>query len=219
MGLVSQALEDSTDRGESRMNERNPNRIREVLDELSGGKDMLLADLAGTLIPAADETSLDLNSPSCKEVKDTISVALERLSENDHGPAAVLDALIRIDTALAQKRAISVPWAARLAPLAAERAVHASKKRWSENLEASHAEHSPVFRLDHRTLIAVPIGPLGLDSIARFADRILAAVLRNRPNRVVLVLKDLDSKTASAQEWVSLAEDLKVQKVRFERMD
>jgi len=219
MGLVSQTLENATGQGESRMNERKPNPIQDVLAALSEGEDELLADLSRALVPAADEPSLDLDAPSCREVKDTISIAMERLAENDRGPAAVLDALIRIDIALAQKGAASVPWAVRLAPLAAERAVHAAKERWSDNLETSHADHSPIFRLDERTLVAAPIDPLGLDGTARFADRILAAVLKNRPKRVVLVLKDLDSKTASAQEWISLAEDLKAQKVRLERID
>ncbi|MCP4674565.1 MAG: hypothetical protein GY854_03425 [Deltaproteobacteria bacterium] len=200
------------------MNELKPNLIREVLAALSDNENKLLANLASSLVPAADEASLELSSPLCREVKDIISIAMGLLAENDRGPAAVLDALIEIDIALAQKGA-SVPWAARLAPLVAERAVHAAKERWSEKQKANHAENSPIFRLDDRTIIAAPIDPLGTESVARFADRILAAVLKNRPKRVVLVLNNLDSKTASAREWISLAEDLKAQKVRLERID
>ncbi len=199
------------------MSRNNPNRIHNALLELAKENSGLVATLALGLVPAAAEQEADLDSPAYKDIRERISITVEQLAAEGRGPEKVIAALLEIDNALCSCGAVDVPWAARLAVLVSERALHAFERRWREDLTKDLAERSPILKFDSRTLIATPVGPMEADGLARISDRILAEVMLTRPKRVVLVLHGLDPSQASAAVWDALALDLESQKVRFER--
>ncbi|MCP4602158.1 MAG: hypothetical protein GY847_16860 [Proteobacteria bacterium] len=202
------------------MNRKRPYEMCEILLKLTAEDDELLAALAGALTPAAEQNAENLEDPAYQEIRETISAEVERLAEKDQGPGIVIEALLRIDTELSSSGTTALPWATRFIALVSERALHAAQKRWREKLEKTLAEKSPVFRIDERTVIAAPIGPMDDDGLARLSDRILAEVLRKRPRRVVLFLDGLiDPDGISVSIWDTLASDLAIQKVRLERIN
>ncbi len=217
MGMVSPTLEDTT-RRENHMSENSPTRIREALTSLSTEQDEPLATLASGLLSAADIQRLDIDTLGSLEIRETISALAERYRTDGEGAALIAKALVHIDDELVSRGAVSSPWATRLTPLVTARALHATKNQWAEDLERMFAERSPIFITDDRTLVATPTGLSETEFQSRFADRILAEILHQRPRRVILVLSGLDRPVASSPVWDALAEDLAAQKIRLQRI-
>ena len=76
---------------------------------------------------------------------------------------------------------------------------------------------SPIFKIDDKTIVAVPVGFAAAESANLFCDRVLAEVLKKPTKRVILVLTGLGPDLADNPIWDALATDLKTQKVRVER--
>ncbi len=103
----------------------------------------------------------------------------------------------------------------RLATLAVERYYHALRERLAEADQARSSEISPIFALDHRTLVAVPVGNLGTDGLSHFLDRILSRVLYSKPKKVLLVLEELASENERSTLLERLKAELHGQKVQI----
>jgi hypothetical protein len=200
------------------MKEKQRSEILRSLMDLAAEEDELLSDLAGIFASILKEQAPSAGCLAVREVIEKISTATEQLISNRQSSARVVETLLKIDVRLSEKKAISAPFAARLAPLAIERALHAEKVRWSEEREMDLARRSPVFRLDERTVFAVPVGLSTDDGLSAFSDRILVEALKKRSKRVVLVLSGLDPQSARHPVWDAVASDLKSQKVRLERI-
>jgi hypothetical protein len=138
------------------------------------------------------------------ELRERISIEAERLAEAGGGPTALVAALLSLDRA-------------DLTPLAAERHLHAARERWTETGANDLAERSPILAIDG-TLHAAPVGDLGEDGLARFVDRVLAAVLRQPPARVILHLDGFALHPGSDDTLAALERDLTEQGIELVRL-
>ncbi len=175
-----------------------------------------LATLAEGLIPATDSHLKDLSGPDYKQIRERISSIIEQLLATDNSAFAVLNALVKIDEALAQNNDANLPFATRLTPLATACALRAQRNHLDDRQDQNIAEHSPIFRPDKRTLYAAPLSQISPDGLAHFIDRILKEVHRQKPKRVVLVLSDSLSSQSNDTTLKALASELAAQKVRLE---
>lgn len=195
---------------------RNAKIIDDALRALGAGEG-LAADLAADLLFAADLEALDPGAPELQQARERLSFLAERTASGDLGAAEAIDALVAIDGKLAETGATRGPWAVALAPLFAERALHAAAERALQDRMRDLAERSPIVRLGDRTLVAAPVGPLGEDGLARFAERVAGAVLAHPTKRVLLSLAALDEAERAAPLWDELGRELKAYKVALER--
>jgi len=155
--------------------------------------DHLAADLARSLSTGGERSLLE-----------RISVEAEGLAQRGEGPSALLSALLTADLA-------------RLAPTAAERHHHATAQLAAERLASSLAEAAPIFSVEPGALIAVPVGPMGGDGLARFCDRLLGEVLSTSARRVVLATGGLTPHPGMEEALRELEADLAHQRVKVER--
>ena len=192
--------------------------LLETLETVASGQDEPIATLAEGLILAAGADVQSLEGPQFKEVRERISSITEQLAARGQGPGAILEALLKIDTTLAAKTTVAIPWASRLATLTAERALHAERKRAAIDSEQELSHRSPIVRTDEHTLLAVPVGFAGSDAIVAFSDRILKETLKNRIKHVTLILTGLNKTAAASTAWDDLEADLQSQKIRLHRV-
>ncbi|MDD5309276.1 MAG: hypothetical protein PHU25_18330 [Deltaproteobacteria bacterium] len=189
-----------------------------ILRELALSDRPVLALLADGLIAAVEGGSPgDLADPAWREACERITVAAERLALSGGGVAPLVEALVAVDTALAAAGPAPLPWATRLASLAAERFVHAARTRDVEAAHLAAADLSPIVRLDPKTILAAPVGELGEDGLARFCDRILTEALHLGPRRIILVTDGLVSREDVEHAWATLSDDLAAQGIVLER--
>ena len=139
------------------------------------------------------------NDPS--QIRELISMEAERLADAGKGPTELVDALVSADLA-------------GLAPLAAERHFHAFYRRLEDKHCEYLADHSPVFDLDDKTLVAAPVGTLGQEGFARFCDRVLARVLMTNPRRVLISLEGIAPYDGLENDLNALRDDLKRQGIK-----
>lgn len=142
-----------------------------------------------------------LRDAAAEELRERISVEAERLAERDEGPTALLEALL--DLGLPE-----------LAPLAAERHFHAVRERRDETGSLELSERSPILAIGD-TLHAFPVGRLGADGLARFADRVLAAALHRPPRKVVVHIEGLVSHDGVGEALDTLERDLREQGIEI----
>ena len=135
------------------------------------------------------------------QIRELISMEAERLADEGKGPTELVEALVSADLA-------------GLAPLAAERHFHAFYRRLEDKQCEYLADHSPVFDLDDKTLVAAPVGNLGQEGFARFCDRVLTRVLMTNPKRVLIVTEGLAPYDDLEDDVSALTDDLKRQGVK-----
>jgi hypothetical protein len=135
------------------------------------------------------------------QIRELISMEAERLADEGKGPTVLVDALVSEDLA-------------GLAPLAAERHFHAFYRRLEDEQGEYLADHSPVFDLNDKTLVAAPVGNLGQEGFARFCDRVLTKVLMTNPKRVLIVTEGLAPYDGLEDDMNALTDDLKRQGVK-----
>ncbi len=189
-----------------------------VLTELAQGADEPLPGFVAALIPHASLDCTDIEDPGFHPLREELSFQAEHLSKENRGPTSMIKALIQIDDALAAAGHIRAPWISRLTPLAAERYCHAARQGWDDDEQTHLAHAAPVFHLDHRTLIAAPVGRLGEEGLQLLVDRILSAILRRKPRRVLLILHGLAPHPGAAAQFDELAADLKKLKVGLDKI-
>ena len=136
------------------------------------------------------------------QIRELISMEAERLADEGKGPTALVEALVSADLA-------------GLAPLAAERHFHAFFRRLEDRQGEYLADHSPVFDLDDKTLVAAPVGKLGQEEFARFCDRVLARVLMTNPRRVLISLEGIAPYDGLEDDLNALRDDLKRQGIKM----
>lgn len=185
-----------------------------LVDETDG----LVSDLARVFAAVLEESAPETGCLAVRAIIEQISAATEQAISESQSPTKVVEALLRIDTRILEKKAADAPFAMRLAPLAMERALHAEKVRWSDEREQNLAARSPIFRTAERTVFAVPVGLVTDEALGAFSDRVLAEVLKGKPRLVNLVLGGLEPGIARHTTWDILESDLKSQKVRLKRI-
>ncbi len=136
------------------------------------------------------------------EIRELISMEVERLAGESKGPTELVEALVSADLA-------------GLAPLAAERHFHAFYRRLEDRQGEYLADHSPVFDFDDKTLVAAPVGNLGQEGFARFCDRVLTKVLMTNPKRVLISLEGIAPYDGLDDDLKALADDLKRQGIKM----
>jgi len=139
--------------------------------------------------------------PDLAAARELLSTEAERLAAEDRGPGEMVEACLEA----------GLP---SLAALAAERHWHAVRERREEGWRERLGELSPILAVGDRALVAAPVGDLGEEGRARFCDRVLAAVLREDPRRVVLRVAAYEP--GGDGDWDILAEDLTAQGVALE---
>ncbi len=189
-----------------------------VLEKLAKRDQEPLATLAEGLIPAAVTSDAELDGLEYKEIRERISAVIEQLLMDGSTPSKLIEDLIEIDSVLAANGVDAVPFATRLSGLALDRALHAEKEKWLDELSADLAARSPIFHVSGKTLYAIPVGPLRTQGIMRFIDRVLSQVLHQQPKRVVLMLSGLNANVRSADAWKSLNQELDAQKISLEKI-
>jgi len=135
------------------------------------------------------------------ELPERISIEAERLIETDGGPTALVEALLAIDRP-------------ELTPLAAERYAHAARERSTERTALELAERSPILVIGD-TLHVFPVGALAEDGMARFADRVLAATLRQPPRKVAVHSDGLVPYEGAGEALDALERDLREQGIEI----
>lgn len=136
-----------------------------------------------------------------EELTERISVEAERLAERGAGPTNLVEALLALGRA-------------DLTPMAAERYAHAQSERWLETTALELAERSPILTLGDE-LHAFPVGRLGADGLARFADRVLAAALHRPPRRVAIHVGGLVAGDGAGAVLDALERDLREQGIEI----
>lgn len=136
------------------------------------------------------------------QIRELISMEAERLADEGKGPTELIEALVSGDLA-------------GLAPLAAERHFHAFFGRLADKKGEYLADHSPVFDLDDKTLVAAPVGDLGREGFARFCDRVLARVLKTNPRRVLISTDGIAPHDDLEYDLNVLRDDLKRQGIKM----
>jgi hypothetical protein len=155
--------------------------------------DDLAADLARSFSTGGERSLLE-----------RISMEAEALAQRGEGPSCLVAALVAADLD-------------HLAAAGAERHHHATARAAMEQQAIGLADAAPIFSVEPGALIAVPVGPLGADGLARFCDRLLGEVLATSARRVLLVTGGLAPHPGMEEALDELAADLAHQRVKVER--
>ncbi len=148
------------------------------------------------------KTRLQRAASNSTQIRELISMEVERLAGEGKGPTELVEALVSGDLG-------------GLAPLAAERHFHAFYRRLEDKQCEYLADHSPVFDFDDKTIVAAPVGNLGQEGFARFCDRVLAQVLVVNPRRVLIVTEGIAPYDGLDDDLKALADDLKRQGIKM----
>ena len=185
----------------------------QVLSELKETGDPFVASLAEILLSAGIGKSMPDEGPEIKAIAERISALTERCLDREKNAASVVAALVEIDKVVGKTGQVSLPWAARLSPLAAFRMLHAALLKNRQSTEDALAAQSPIFWHDNRTLCAVPVGIETSEGMSLFIERVLCEAHRQKPKRVLLIRSGLPDKGVNHPLLKILAEDFAAQKI------
>ncbi len=193
------------------MTYRKKKRIDEALQDLAADSDTVLAAAASAFVSTPRMDHVDPQDPQ-KEITERLFALISRQLESDADPTKVTDALVAIDTHLADRAEICGPFACRFSSTAAALMIHLAQLRQKERFEAQCAADAPIFGLDKKTLCAVLHTPIGRLGAAIYAERVLLAVLKKRPSRLRFIVRMPEFDAAEiADAWTAMMRDLKAQ--------
>jgi hypothetical protein len=190
-----------------------------ILEQLARGDKEPIATLADALAPAVSSAASAIEEKPYSRVKEAVAALAAALSASGQGPSAIIDALVEIDAALSTEKELEIPFAARLASLGSECAVHATQRDVEERISASLADNAPIIAGFNHTLLAAPMAEMGEEGLVRYSDRVLAAVMRERPKKVVFVVNpNLLGAREALRSLECLEADLREQGIEVKRI-
>jgi hypothetical protein len=189
-----------------------------ALEILARSAEEPMATLAEALIPVGNDASTSIDSKNYSHIKEIMSSLAMGLVASGESPSRIVEALIRIDAYLVDRGVSSMPFAARLAPLAAECAIHAESASVRDTIVREIIRQAPVFTIK-KTLYAAPMAAMGAEGLSLFSDRVLLAVLKARPKKVVLLLlEEHPPRDTIARLVDALEADLTAQRVEVKKV-
>jgi hypothetical protein len=178
-----------------------------------------VAILADALIPAVSNAARAVKEKPFDRIREVVAALSAAASARGQGPSAIIDALVEIDEALGKCADLEIPFAARLASLAAECAVHATQRDVEETFSSRLAESAPIVAGFEQMLLVAPMAEMGEEGLARYADRVLAAVMKQRPKKVAVVVGQNLSRAPKALQCLEALEaDLAEQGIEVKRI-
>lgn len=194
--------------------------IEKTLLALAGEANPLVSALAAALADAVGRAGhaypASPSDPDFREIGALLSVLVENVLDEGQSPTLIVEALLEIDSALMAQARIEQPLASLFVPIATERALQAAAERRADQVSQSLAERSPILKVDKRALVAAPVGSLTDESLARFIDRLLSRVGRDKPKKVHLSIRGLERPPGTEKQLDLLKEELNSLKIDLE---
>ncbi len=188
--------------------------IVEVLRKLALRDKSPTSLLAEAFIPVATNDKYD-DSLLSKEVTERLFALITRYAVEDKAVEDIIKALVEIDEVLSTIPGVKLPFACRFAATAAAVMVNVDRKLQEEKLNLLTGKNSPVFELSGNLLCAVLSRDAGIEGNAIFVDRLLSAVMKKKPSKVILVMPVKPDNEKRIMELVeSLCSDLTEQGIK-----
>lgn len=190
--------------------------IADALGDLALRPDPVVSAFAQALIPAT-AYPLSFNDVAQKEIKERLFALISRQIATEEDPSVITRALVFIDEYVSDQTGHLGPFACKFAPTANALRAHLEYLLETEHYEKQMAEDAPMYTTEKNILCAapsIPLGPLGAEVLC---DRILRAVLHQKPAKVRLMVPLQPAGTTNPSDiFAALFLDLAEQGIAFE---